>query len=169
MLIKEELTIDRFHRLLKQSNLTISTAESCTGGLISAELTKRPNSSSYFIGSVIAYQNEIKQRVLGVSASTLSNFGAVSEQTVSEMVVGVANLMKTDLAISVSGIAGPGGGSSEKPVGTIWTAFYIKGKVHTKLLSLNGTRDENRLTASKLALEELILYTEDALENGEDI
>ncbi len=167
--VKEELIINKLHKLLSSSKLTISTAESCTGGIISSELTKLPNSSSYFIGAVVAYQNSIKENVLGVSNSTLAEHGAVSEQTVKEMVRGVAKLMKTDLAISISGIAGPGGGSTHKPVGTIWTAYYIKGRVHTKLLQLKGSRDENRLEASRLALEEVILYTEKDLENGEKI
>ena len=167
MPIKEELTLNKLHNLLSKSQLTISTAESCTGGIISSELTKLPNSSLYFIGAIIAYQNTIKENVLGVSSSTLSEYGAVSEQTVREMARGVAKLMNTDLAISISGIAGPGGGSTHKPVGTIWTAYYIKGEVYTKLLRLKGSREENRLEASRLALEEVILYTEKAIENGE--
>ena len=84
------------------------------------------------------------------------------------MVKGVAKLMKTDLAISVSGIAGPGGGSHEKPVGTIWIAFYIKGKVHSRLLQLNDKRDINRSETCKLALEEVLRYTQKILENGEE-
>ena len=159
MRIKEELTINRLHELLSRSKLTISTAESCTGGIVSSELTKLPNSSKYFIGSVIAYQNTIKEKLLGVSTSTLAEHGAVSKQTVKEMVKGVAKLMNTDIAISVSGIAGPGGGSAHKPVGTIWTAYYIRGEVYTKLLKLKGSREENRQEASRLALEEVILYT----------
>ncbi len=169
MRIKEELTINKLHNLLSSLKLTISTAESCTGGIISSELTRLPNSSSYFIGAVVAYQNTIKENVLGVSNSTLIEYGAVSEQTVIEMVKGVAKLMKTDLAISISGIAGPGGGSAQKPVGTIWTAYYVKGKIYTKLLQLQGSREENRSEASRLALEEVILYTQKALEKGDKI
>ena len=168
MVNKEASTINQLHDLLNHHNLSISTAESCTGGLISSELTRLPNSSRYFIGSIVAYQNAIKTSLLGVSEKTLEEHGAVSEQTVIEMVKGVAQLMKTDIAVSISGIAGPGGGSPEKPVGTIWTAYYIMGKVHTKLLQLQNNRDENRKVACELVLKELIRYTESAEKQGDN-
>ena len=126
MPIKEELTLNKLHNLLSKSQLTISTAESCTGGIISSELTKLPNSSLYFIGAIIAYQNTIKENVLGVSSSTLSEYGAVSEQTVREMARGVAKLMNTDLAISISGIAGPGGGPQIGQLGDDVKTFNVR-------------------------------------------
>ena len=97
--------------------------------------------------------------MLKVNQETLENHGAVSEQTVREMVIGAANVLDTDLAISVSGIAGPGGATPGKPVGTVWTAYYIKGETKTKLLQLEGTREQIQNEACKLALEELFRYT----------
>ena len=109
--------------LLKQKNATIATAESCTGGRLAAALNALPGSSAYYLGSVVAYANEVKQQVLGVEQDTLTQHGAVSEQTVREMAEDVRRLMRTDYAIATSGIAGPDGGTKEKPVGTVWIAW----------------------------------------------
>ena len=109
--------------LLKQKNATIATAESCTGGRLAAALNALPGSSAYYLGSVVAYANEVKEQVLGVEQDTLMQYGAVSEQTVREMAEGVRRLMHTDYAIATSGIAGPDGGTKEKPVGTVWIAW----------------------------------------------
>ena len=105
--------------LLRERSWTISTAESCTGGLIASFLTSIPGSSDYFRGGIIAYSNEIKKDILSVSPLTLKNFGAVSEETVKEMAAGIKKIFRTDVGISVSGIAGPAGGSKKKPVGTV--------------------------------------------------
>ena len=109
--------------LLKHQNATIATAESCTGGRLAAALNALPGSSAYYLGSVVAYANEVKEQVLGVERDTLAHYGAVSEQTVREMAEGVRRLMHTDYAIATSGIAGPDGGTEEKPVGTVWIAW----------------------------------------------
>jgi nicotinamide-nucleotide amidase len=109
--------------LLKQKNATIATAESCTGGRLAAALNALPGSSAYYLGSVVAYANEVKEQVLGVEQDTLAQHGAVSEQTVREMAEGVRRLMRTDYAIATSGIAGPDGGTKDKPVGTVWIAW----------------------------------------------
>ena len=109
--------------LLKQRNATIATAESCTGGRLAAALNALPGSSAYYLGSVVAYANEVKEQVLGVEHDTLMQYGAVSEQTVREMAEGVRRLMHTDYAIATSGIAGPDGGTEDKPVGTVWIAW----------------------------------------------
>jgi nicotinamide-nucleotide amidase len=109
--------------LLKQKNATIATAESCTGGRLAAALNALPGSSAYYLGSVVAYANEVKEQVLGVEQDTLIQYGAVSEQTVREMAEGVRRLMHTDYAIATSGIAGPDGGTKDKPVGTVWIAW----------------------------------------------
>ena len=109
--------------LLKQQNATIATAESCTGGRLAAALNALPGSSAYFMGSVVAYANEVKEQVLGVEHDTLMQYGAVSEQTVRQMAEGVRRLMRTDYAIATSGIAGPDGGTEDKPVGTVWIAW----------------------------------------------
>lgn len=101
-------------------NLTLSTAESCTGGFIASEITDLPGSSAYFSGSVVSYANEVKQNVLQVRSETLEDYGAVSSQCAEEMLEGVLTLMKTDIGIAVTGIAGPGGGTVSKPVGTVF-------------------------------------------------
>ena len=109
--------------LLLHKNATIATAESCTGGRLAAALNALPGSSAYYLGSVVAYANEVKEQVLGIEHNTLTQYGAVSEQTVLEMAEGVRRLMRTDYAIATSGIAGPDGGTEDKPVGTVWIAW----------------------------------------------
>ena len=109
--------------LLRDSKTTIATAESCTGGYLSYLITSVAGSSAYYKGSILAYDNKIKEDILQVDSDSLSNFGAVSEQVVKEMAVSVRKLMATDYALATSGIAGPTGGSKEKPVGTVWTAI----------------------------------------------
>ena len=104
--------------LLKNKKATLATAESCTGGFLAHKITKTPGCSIYYKGSVVAYAYEAKQNQLGVQKETLEKYGAVSEETVKEMVVGVLNTLNTDIGISISGIAGPGGGTPDKPVGT---------------------------------------------------
>ena len=117
--------------LLRKKKLTVSTAESCTGGSIAARLTSIAGSSEYFNGSVVAYSNDVKMGLLHVSTETLERYGAVSEQTVIEMVKGAMKALKTDCAVATSGIAGPGGGTSEKPVGTVWIAAAYKNEIVT--------------------------------------
>ena len=109
--------------LLKQKKRTIATAESCTGGRLAAALNAQPGSSVFYLGSVVAYANEVKEQVLGVEHDTLVEYGAVSEQTVRQMAEGIRRLMHTDFAIATSGIAGPDGGTEDKPVGTVWIAW----------------------------------------------
>lgn len=135
---------EEINNILAQRGLTLATAESCTGGGIAAAITAIPGSSAVFKGAVVAYANEIKQSVLRVSEETLLLHGAVSEATVREMAAGAARLMQTDCAIATSGIAGPGGGTKEKPVGTVWVATYIKGEIKSRLLTL----DDNGRTAN---------------------
>ncbi len=129
--------------LLKEKKLTIATAESCTGGTIASLLTRHAGSSDFFTGAVVAYCNEVKHNLLGVSNDTLENKGAVSSETVDQMVRGVCKLMRTDIGIAVSGVAGPGGGSEEKPVGTVWIAVGTKDRTTTKRLNLTEWRDQN--------------------------
>lgn len=122
---------------LCENGFTLSTAESCTGGGIAAAITSVPGSSNVFKGGVVAYANEVKNGVLSVTPGALREHGAVSEAVVCEMVCGVARLMQTDCAVATSGIAGPSGGTPEKPVGTVWVAIYIKGIIKTHLLTLD--------------------------------
>lgn len=133
--------------LLVKKGLTLSTAESCTGGAIAAALTSVSGSSRYFLGSVVAYSNKIKAEQLGVKENTLTAHGAVSEQTIKEMAEGVRMRLGTDIGIATSGIAGPDGGTPEKPVGTVWIAYSDKNKTVAKLLQLGKERVLNtRLT-----------------------
>lgn len=138
---------------LVERGYTLATAESCTGGAIAAAITGVAGCSAVFKGSVVAYCNEVKETVLGVKNETLAAYGAVSEATVREMVLGVQSLMKTDCAIATSGIAGPGGGSPEKPVGTVWMAVVVGGNVHTRLLqACDKGREANIEHAVSVAL-----------------
>lgn len=127
----------RVNEALRERGFTLSTAESCTGGGVAAAVTSVPGSSEIFKGGVVAYANEIKRDVLSVSEESLLAHGAVSEEVVRQMVAGVASLMHTECAIATSGVAGPGGGTPEKPVGTVWTAFLVGGTVTTCKLTLD--------------------------------
>lgn len=144
--------------LLKKRGLTVAAAESCTGGLLSASLTSVPGSSGYFTGSVVAYDNEVKKKLLGVKADTLAEHGAVSEKTAREMAVGVRQKLSTDVGVSITGIAGPTGGTEEKPVGTVFIGVSVKrGKVEgltsvVEEFHFTGTRDEVRSKAAACAL-----------------
>ncbi len=130
-------------KMLVDKNLTLATAESCTGGYLSHLITSVSGSSAYFMGGVVAYSNEIKMRQLNVPASILEEHGAVSEATVRAMVTGVLDLLKTDIAVSISGIAGPTGGTAEKPVGTIWMAVGNKDQIKTRKINLGKDRVRN--------------------------
>ncbi len=126
---------------LKAKGLKLSTVESCTGGNVAHAITLNAGSSEYFEGSVVAYSNDVKRNVLKVPAEVLSSVGAVSRETVEAMCSGVASLMATDCAIATSGIAGPGGGTPEKPVGTVWVAVKCGERVESECYHLPGTRD----------------------------
>ena len=135
----EELNVlsARVNDALRGRGFTLSVAESCTGGGVAAAVTSVTGSSEIFKGGVVAYANEIKRDVLSVSEESLLAHGAVSEEVVRQMVAGVASLMHTECAIATSGVAGPGGGTPEKPVGTVWTAFLVDGTVTTCKLTLD--------------------------------
>jgi nicotinamide-nucleotide amidase len=143
-------------KLLSARNETMSTAESCTGGYIAHLITSIPGSSKYFKGSVVSYDNEVKENVLNVSDETLQTFGAVSEETVKEMLKGALDVLKTNYAIAVSGIMGPDGGSAEKPVGTVWIAVgsksFDKLRIETQKLNLRFDRMRNIQITSMNAL-----------------
>ena len=138
--------------LLKKRKLTVSTAESCTGGSIAERLTSIAGSSEYFKGSMVAYSNEVKKDLLYVSSETLEKYGAVSEETVIEMVKGAMKALKTDCAVATSGIAGPGGGTPEKPVGTVWIAAGYKNEIRTYKQETNRGRAMNIERAGNNAL-----------------
>ena len=136
-------TEEAIGRILKQKNLTLSTAESCTAGNVSARITAIPGSSEYYKGSIIAYDNDVKMNLLQVSPITLKQHGAVSRETVIEMAKGAMNRLKTDCAVSTSGIAGPAGGTPTKPVGTIWIAAAYRNEIITRKLEKDNGRAEN--------------------------
>jgi nicotinamide-nucleotide amidase len=145
--------------VLRQRGWTIGTAESCTGGLIMHRLTNIAGSSAYVLGGIIAYANPVKQALLGVKQGTLIAHGAVSEQTAHEMAVGARNLLKSDIAVSVTGIAGPGGGTAEKPVGL--TYIGIAGpndRVEVRRHVWDGDREAIKAASATAALQ-LVLDT----------
>jgi nicotinamide-nucleotide amidase len=139
-------------KILLQKNKTISTAESCTGGAIASLITSVAGSSAYFEGSIVSYSNRIKQNLLGVKKETLDAHGAVSEETVREMLSGVLDKMKTDYGIAVSGIMGPGGGTDEKPVGTVWIAVGNKETQLVQKIKQRFGRAKNIEVTSVMAL-----------------
>lgn len=130
-------------KLLLKQKKTVATAESCTGGYIAHLITAIPGSSSFYKGSVVSYDNEVKENILNVLSSTLENFGAVSEETVKEMLAGVLNKIRTDYAIAVSGIMGPDGGTTDKPVGTVWIAAGSHKNMITQQLHFRFDRQRN--------------------------
>lgn len=136
--------------LLKEKDATLSIAESCTGGDLSRRITSVPGSSAYFMGSVIAYSNDIKLEALKIKLKSLVDHGSVSREVVEEMATGVRDHFKTDYSISTSGIAGPDGGTKEKPVGLIWIAIASKEKVISKKYLFGGNRERN-ITRATLA------------------
>lgn len=130
-------------RTMTATRKTLACAESCTGGSIAAKLTRMAGASAYFKGSVTAYSNSVKENVLGVAHNTLANYGAVSEETVTEMVKGVREKLGSDYAVATTGIAGPDGGTAEKPVGTIWIGIASEKQTITKLLHFGDRREQN--------------------------
>lgn len=133
---------------LKTVNFKVATAESCTGGMIGAALTSVAGSSDWFNGGIIAYSNEIKSKLLSVSDKTLIDNGAVSSDTVKEMAKGAALALNADIAVSVSGIAGPGGGTKEKPVGLVYIGIYNKGNIEAHKCNFKGDRDSVRVSTT---------------------
>jgi nicotinamide-nucleotide amidase len=140
------------HALLQPSGKTIAVAESCTGGRIAAALTAVPGASRSFLGGIVAYDNAVKTEELGVSEATLERFGAVSEETAIEMARGARERLATSYAIATTGIAGPDGGTAEKPVGLAWFATDAEGEMHTYQFNFRGDRDAVQRRASVMAL-----------------
>ena len=144
---------EEVHRTMILRKKTLALAESCTGGMIAAHLTAIPGASDYFLGSVVAYSNALKQNLLYVSEKTLKEHGAVSKETVQEMLAGLFKVTAADFGIAVSGIAGPSGGTPAKPVGTVWAAMGERGKPpHVFTLQARGNRQIIILTATNVLL-----------------
>ena len=153
----------RLGECLLAQNMRLATAESCTGGWLAKIITDLPGSSSWFNGSMVTYSNEAKQQILGVQKRTLDEFGAVSGETVQEMSNGVLTHMEADIALSISGIAGPGGGSADKPVGLVWFSWGRKGEsVLTESFKFEGDREAVR----RQAVEKALMLLSDLLECG---
>ena len=146
-MIVEELAI-----LLQKHQLSMGTAESCTGGKIAHKITSQAGSSAYFKGGIVSYCNEVKQQVLGVSSADLEKFGAVSRPVVEQMALGAIRVLNCDCAVATSGIAGPGGGTPEKPVGTVWIAAGYKNEIRTYKQETNRGRSMNIERAGNNAL-----------------
>ena len=147
LLATEDISLEALAaRLLKQQGMTIATAESCTGGRLAAALNAQSGSSAYYMGSVVAYDNSVKTNVLGVSPETLNTDGAVSESTVRQMAEGVRTLLRTDYAIATSGIAGPTGGTPDKPVGTVWIAWATPEGTQAQCFHFGAAREREQIT-----------------------
>jgi PncC family amidohydrolase len=153
--VKKQLE-NRVGELLRSQKLTLSVAESCTGGLLGHLLTNVPGSSDYFIGGVVAYSYQAKEQILGVRRETLDKFGAVSEQTALEMATGARRLFLSDLAVSVTGVAGPGGGTPDKPVGLVYIALAAPDRQVCQGYVWDGDRAGNKAYSAQAALEMLL-------------
>ena len=144
---------DKVVSFLKEKNMTVTTAESCTAGLLAGQIMNVSGASAVFGEGYITYANVAKEKLVGVSHDTLVRFGAVSEETACEMAIGAARAAGTDAALSVTGIAGPTGGSDKKPVGLVYIGCCVCGKVVVKEYHFNGSRNENRKAAAQEALQ----------------
>jgi len=156
-------------RLLRRQGKTLSTAESCTGGYIAHKITEIAGSSDYYKGSVVAYSNEIKHKILGVSDDDLEKYGAVSEPVIRQMAEGVRRKFGTDYALATSGIAGPGGGTPEKPVGTVWIALATPERTVARKYRFGDHRHRNIFFSFQTALNMLrleLLGMDDKLSKG---
>lgn len=142
--------------LLAQKKMTVTTAESCTGGLIAGTLVNVAGASDVLNEGYVTYSNEAKERLVGVKHETLEEYGAVSEQTAREMAEGAAKAAGADAALSATGIAGPGGGTEEKPVGLVYIGCYVNGETTVKECRFEGSRMENRLHTVETALQLLL-------------
>lgn len=151
--ILEEIT-----QKLAELGHTVTCAESCTGGLLAAAFTQLPGSSGWFNMGYVTYSNHAKHQLLNVNEITLQHYGAVSEECVREMALGALINAKADYALSISGIAGPSGGSAEKPVGTVWFGFATKQRIWAKQKIFTGNRDAVRTQATQFALQFLHSY-----------
>ncbi|MCS7196999.1 MAG: nicotinamide-nucleotide amidohydrolase family protein [Aquificaceae bacterium] len=145
-------------KLLKERGLKLATAESCTGGLLSARIVNVPGSSAYFVGGFVVYANELKMKLLSVDEEILKKYGAVSEEVCRQMAVGALEETDADIALAITGISGPGGGSPEKPLGLTYIALSTDREVFVKRVVFRGSRNENRFMATQWALEVLRRY-----------
>lgn len=137
--------------ILKRSGFSLACAESCTGGLASAAITGLPGSSKYFLGGIVAYSNQAKTNVLHIDPDTINTYGAVSEETARAMVLGAATIFNADCAFSITGIAGPNGGTRDKPTGTVWFGFFVRESIQAERVLFPGDRTAIREAAVDFA------------------
>jgi len=154
---EEDSMAGNIGKMLSGKGLTVSTAESCTGGNIAHFFTLNPGSSAYFKGGVVTYSNDLKTKILGVDSGIIASKGAVSQEVVEAMATGARQLMSTDFAIATSGIAGPDGGTPDKPVGTVWIAVAGAEFVVSKVFNFGDHRERNIVRSSQAALNMLRL------------
>ena len=155
MELSEIELVKRIGNIMLKAGITLSAAESCTGGMVGMLLTSVPGSSEWFMGSVTAYSNILKTTVLNIPSSLIEAEGAVSRETALAMAAGIRELTGSDFSISVTGIAGPGGGSAEKPVGTVWMAVCSSQSISAEMKRFTGDRDMVRRKAADYLLEKL--------------
>ncbi len=155
MELSEIELVKRIGSIMLKEAITMSAAESCTGGMVGMLLTSLPGSSAWFLGSVTAYSNSFKTAILNIPSSMIEEEGAVSRETALAMAAGIRKLTGSDISISVTGIAGPDGGSSEKPVGTVWMAVCSSQSVSTEMKRFQGGRDVVRRKAADYLLAKL--------------
>ena len=156
----EQELISRLHNGLIERKLTISSAESCTSGLAAFALTHQPGSSAYYMGGVNCYSNKAKIELLGVDPSLIEKYGAVSKEVAESLAKGSRSVFETDISISFTGIAGPEGGTRDKPVGTVWTAISFGSQTKGELLQLDGDRHAIRQTAVSETLKRVLNLVE---------
>ncbi|GAB6975362.1 CinA family protein [Prevotella falsenii] len=152
--------------LLYASGYTLGTAESCTGGRVSETIIAIPGASNYFKGGIVSYSDEVKTQLLGVSAETLHEHTAVSEEVARQMVSGAINTLQVDYAISVTGTAGPSGGTSDAPIGTVWIGYGDKDEVRTFKLTEDFGRDINLAIATNKAVRLMLDFLKEKLEGN---
>ncbi len=148
--------IEKLGELLIKKNYRISVAESCTGGRIGDLITDIPGASRYFMGGIIAYSNEAKMKILNVKSKTIEKYGAVSEECAREMLMGVSSIFKTEVAIATTGIAGPTGGTKEKPVGLVYIGIKVDDFIDIKRYVFEGSRVEIKRKIAEKAIEDLV-------------
>jgi PncC family amidohydrolase len=161
--IMSDLLEIQIGQLLRERTLKLALAESCTGGLVGDRITNIAGSSEYFLGGVVAYAYEAKVALLGVSWDTLNAKGAVSQETALEMARGARDLLNADVAVSITGIAGPGGETAEKPVGTTWIGLVAAEGQWTRLFRFSGDREQNKASSADEALQILLDYLQGKL------
>lgn len=170
VIASEDITLaEALGNLLKERELTVACAESCTGGNIAHRITQQPGSSNYFLGSIVSYANDVKTNVLGVPRKYIDRYGAVSKQVVESMAEGAARLMRSDCSISTSGIAGPDGGTKQKPVGTVWIAAKYGSKLVSECRHFEGDRNDVIESATAHGIVMLINLLRDTYEETDDL